>query len=117
MKNPPANAGDAEDVGSIPGSGISSGGGNGNPLQYFCLENSMDRGAWQATIPRVAKSWTHTQHHAQSKGDHCGLCRNIRVSLVENPMRCNQSSPSSTQLEGRPMGSKEDPAQPKIRIS
>ena len=60
---------------------------------------------------------THTQHHAQSKGDHCGLCRNIRASLVENPMRCNQSSPPSTQLEGRPMGSKEDPPQTKIRIS
>ena len=44
VKNPPANAGDA---GSIPGLERSSGGGNGNPLQYSCLENSMDRGAWQ----------------------------------------------------------------------
>ena len=43
----PANAGDA---GSIPGSGISPGGGNGNPLQYSCLENPMDRGVWQATV-------------------------------------------------------------------
>ena len=45
VKNPPANAGDVRDVGSIPGSGRSLGGGNGNPLQYFCMENPMDRGA------------------------------------------------------------------------
>ena len=46
------------DVGSIPGSGRSPGEGNGNPLQYSCLENPMDRGAWWATVHRVAKSWT-----------------------------------------------------------
>ena len=40
-----------------------SGGGNGNPLQYSCLENSMDRGAWQATVHEVAKSWTHLSTH------------------------------------------------------
>ena len=45
-------------VGWTPGSGRSSGGGNGNPLQYSCLEYSMDRGAWQARVHRVAKSWT-----------------------------------------------------------
>ena len=49
VKNPPANTGDAGDVGLIPGSGRSPGGENGKPLQYSCLENSMDRGAWQAT--------------------------------------------------------------------
>ena len=48
----------AGDLGSIPGSGRSPGEGNGNPLQYFCLENSMDRGAWQAIVHGVAKSWT-----------------------------------------------------------
>ena len=48
----------AGDPGSIPGSGRSPGEGNGNPLQYSCLENSMDRGAWQATIHGVAKSRT-----------------------------------------------------------
>ena len=48
VKNPPANAGDA---GSIPGSGRSPGEGNGNPLQYSCLKNPMDRGAWWATVP------------------------------------------------------------------
>ena len=58
VKNPLANAGDAGDVGSIPGSGRSPGGGNGNPLQYSCLRNSMDRGAWWAIILGVAKSQT-----------------------------------------------------------
>ena len=48
VKNPPANAGDIRDVGSIPGLGRSLGGGHGNPLQYSCLENSVDRGAWWA---------------------------------------------------------------------
>ena len=56
LKNLPANAGDAREVGSIPGSGRSPGGGHGNPLQYSCLGNPMDRGAWQATVLRVAKS-------------------------------------------------------------
>ena len=51
VKNPPANAGDAGEEGSIPGSGRSPGEGNGCPLQYSCLENSMGRGAWQATVP------------------------------------------------------------------
>ena len=58
VKNPPANAGDVRALGSIPGWGRSPGGGQGNPLQYFCLENPMDGGAWQATVHRVAQSWT-----------------------------------------------------------
>ena len=58
VKNPPANAGDIRDLGSIIGSGRSPGGGRGNPLQYSCLENPMDREAWQATIHRIAQSWT-----------------------------------------------------------
>ena len=49
IKNPPANTGDVRDVVLIPGSRRSPGGGNGNPLQYCCLENSMDRGVWWAT--------------------------------------------------------------------
>ena len=48
---------DSGDVGSIPGSGRSPGEGNGNPLQYSCLENSMNRGAWQAIVHGVSKSW------------------------------------------------------------
>ena len=55
VKNLPTNAGDARDVGSIPGSGRSPEGGNGNPLQYSCLENPMDRRAWRATVLGVAK--------------------------------------------------------------
>ena len=53
-----ASACNVGDVGSIPGLGRSPGEGNGNPLQYSCLENPMDRGAWRATVHRVAKSWT-----------------------------------------------------------
>ena len=58
VKNLHANAGDTRAKGSIPGSGRSPGVGNGNPLQYSCLKNSMDRGAWQATVHGVAKSRT-----------------------------------------------------------
>ena len=58
VKNPPANAGDVGDVGSIPGSRRSLGVENDNPLQYSCLENSTDKGAWQATVHGVAKSRT-----------------------------------------------------------
>ena len=54
----PANAGDARDTGSVPGSGRSPGVGNGNPLQYSCLENSMDRRAWGARVHGVSKSRT-----------------------------------------------------------
>ena len=58
VKNLSANAGDIRDASSIPGLGRTPGGEDGNPLQYSCLENSMDRGAWQATVHGVAKSWT-----------------------------------------------------------
>ena len=58
IKNPPANAGDIRDVGSLPGLERSPGEGNGHPLQYSCLENFMDRGAWPATVHGVAKHWT-----------------------------------------------------------
>ena len=58
VKNPPANAGNARDMDLIPGSGRFPGGGHGNPFQYSCSENPMDRGAWWATVYRVTKSWT-----------------------------------------------------------
>ena len=65
VKNLPANVGDARDLGSIPGLGRSPAGGNGNPLQYSCLENSKERGTWQGVIQGAAKSriqWsTHTE--------------------------------------------------------
>ena len=56
VKNLPANAGTAGDVGLIPGSGRAPGGGNGNPLQHSCLGNLMERGAWWATVHRAEKS-------------------------------------------------------------
>ena len=60
--NPPANAGDAGDTGSVSGSGRFPGGGNGNPLQYSCLGNPTDRGAWRATVRGVTKESDMTEH-------------------------------------------------------
>ena len=60
-KNPHANAGDVRDMGLIPGSGRSPGGGQGNPPQYSCLENPMDREAWQVTVHRVTKESDMTE--------------------------------------------------------
>ena len=62
VKNPPADAGDVRDFGSILGSGRSPEGGRGNPLQYSCLENPMDSGAWRATVHGVAKSQTRLSY-------------------------------------------------------
>ena len=79
VKNLPANAGDTRDMSLIPGLGRSPEGGNGNPLQYSCLENPMDRGAWWPTVCGFAKSrillstetytytHTHTHTHTSSK--------------------------------------------------
>ena len=61
VTNLAANAGDAGDVGSIPGSGPSPGGGNGSPLQYSCLENAVDGGVWWATVHGVTNSWDMTE--------------------------------------------------------
>ena len=58
VKSLPVNTGDIKDVGLIPGSGRSPGGGHGNPLQYSCLENPMDRAAYKAAFHKVTKSWT-----------------------------------------------------------
>ena len=62
VKNLPANADDAGDAGSVPGSGGSPGGGNGNPLQFSCLENPTDGGTWGATFHGAAKSQTEHGH-------------------------------------------------------
>ena len=69
----PASARDIRDVGSIPGSGRSPGGGYGSPLQYSCLENSMDRGAWLTTVHEVAKSpgTTEATYHRPPGGSIC----------------------------------------------
>ena len=66
VKNRSANAGDVRDVGLIPWLGRSPGGGHGNPLQYSCQKNPMDRGAWRATVHWIAKSQTNEVKVAQS---------------------------------------------------
>ena len=89
IKNLPANAGDIRDLGSIPGLGSSPRRGHGNPLQYSCLENPMDRGAWWAMVHRVAKRWTQLKQfsmhacivHADIfQREHCNMsfCKNYR---------------------------------------
>ena len=79
VNNLPANVGEAKDKSSIPGSRRCPGEGNGNLLQYSCLENSMDRGAWRATVYRVAKSQTQLSMHA-THGDRmrCELSSQVR---------------------------------------
>ena len=72
VKNPPANAGDRRDTGSIPGSGRSPGGGHGNPLQYSCLENSRNREAWQALVHGVTQSWTQLKWFKH-------VCRKMKI--------------------------------------
>ena len=72
VKNLPANAGDIRNAGLISGSRRFPGRGRGNPLQYSCLENSMNRGAWWTTVHMVIKSWTqlkqqHTHTHARAR--------------------------------------------------
>ena len=67
MKNPPANAGDITDLGSIPGLGRSPGEGHGSPLQYSCLENLMDRGACQAMVHRFTKNQTTLKQLSTTK--------------------------------------------------
>ena len=67
VKNLPANAVDTGDVDSVPGSGRSPGGENGNPLQYSCLETLMDREVWRAIVQRVAKSRTQLSNWAHKR--------------------------------------------------
>ena len=79
VKNPPATVGDTRDIGSIPGSGRSPGEGNSSPLQYFCLENPMDRGAWRATVmesQRVGHDRAHT-HLFVLAAPHCMWAVNV----------------------------------------
>ena len=74
LKNSPANAGDTRGVGSIPGLGRSPGGGHGNPLQYSCLQNPMDRRAWRATVHGVTRSRTRLKPLSTIQvtlGKHC----------------------------------------------
>ena len=77
VNNPPTHAGD---VGSIPGLGRSPGEGNGYSLQYSCLENPMDRGAWRATAHGVTKSLTRLSTHA---GAHSGTCTQVSLERLQ----------------------------------
>ena len=83
VKNPPANAGDIRDGVSIPESGRSAGGGHGNPLQYSCVENPMDRGAWQTTVQGVAKNW------AQRSNDNSGLRCGAYFCMIFTICKCS----------------------------
>ena len=74
IKNPPAEAGDLRDASSIPGSGRSLGGGHSSPLQYSCLENSMDTETWWASVYRVTKCWTPLQQLSMYS---CDFIKNI----------------------------------------
>ena len=88
IKNPPVNTEDAGDKGLIPGWGKKSpGGGNGNPLQHFYLENPMDRGAWQAAVHGVAKSWTQlsTKTHEVLRGIWSTKTRASSTSGLQQP--------------------------------
>ena len=101
VKNPPANSGDVRDMDLIPGWGRSPEGGHGNPLQYSCLENPMDRGPWQATVHGVTKSRTQLNDftfflsiflvikdgqalHSQQKQDRMLTVAQITNSLLQN---------------------------------
>ena len=87
VKNPPANAGTTGDSGSIPRSGRSPRGGNDNPIQYSCLDNSTDRGAWWAIVHRVTES-DMTEH--ECRDTHVSICMaslNIRKMQMRTPAR------------------------------
>ena len=92
VKNPPANGGYVSDTGLIPGLGRSPGGGNGNPLQYSCLGNPMDREAWWATVHGAAKSQTRLSTHVHTRDKRGGLFHFSLPSIGEgngNPLQCS----------------------------
>ena len=104
VKNLPSSAGDLRDMGSIPGSGRSSGEGHGHPLQCPCLENPMDRGAWKVTAHRAAQSWTRLKQLSTHPHIACSpleLNRNVRLDDVHtkglsdrgNAFRCTKRLP------------------------
>ena len=92
VKKPPANAGDAGNLGSILGLGRSPGVGNGSPLQYSCLGNLMDRGAWQCTVHGVAQSQTQLSVHAtRSASDFPQYFLRTYLSKAPREWRCNRN--------------------------
>ena len=95
VKNPPANAGDTGDMGSIPGSQNSSEVGNGNPLKYFCLENSMGRGAWWAAVHGATKIRTQLSNW-QTMVEGCYQNINFPIPWSHVLCLCHQRRPSGT---------------------
>ena len=92
VKNSPANRGEAREMGSVPGSGRYPGGGKGNPLQYSCLGNPMDTGAWKVAVHRVTKSWIQLSMHTDDNNNSniCLLlliCIFLEVSYYESIIR------------------------------
>ena len=100
VKKPSANAGDIREVGSIPGSGRSLGGGHGNPLQHPCLKYPMDRGAWRVTVHRVAKSQTqlkrlNTQHKKRTYLERNAFHRQNAVCLKRQAWPWEKHTPQT----------------------
>ena len=113
VRNLPANAEDARDSVSIPGWGRCPGVGNGNPLQYSCLENSMDRGAWQTTVHDVTKKWTwlnvHTHTHTHTHTySHKGLKTVVWFLAVICLLKFWFTSISSYSGQGKCFGQEEN---------
>ena len=94
VKNPRGNAGDVKDMGSVPGLGRSPEGGNGNPLQYPCLESPIDRGAWRATVHGVTRSQTRL-----SGGTHTYHCRQINYTYVKENAHATELTLLSVTLQ------------------
>ena len=88
----------AGDTGSIPGSGRSPGGGHGNPLQYCCLENPKDRGAWRATVHRVTKSWTQ-----RSEWAHIHEIQALPLRCTWRKLSFRNEEPKGTWASGSPI--------------
>ena len=102
-KNLPAYAGDTRDAGLIPGLGRSRGEGNGNPLQYSCLENPMDGGAWQARVHMVAKSRTRLKRLSSSSSSRC-YCEGFSGGSDSKESACGAGEQGSIPGSGRSRG-------------
>ena len=116
MKTPPATAGGTREMGLIPESGRSPGGRNGNPLQYSCLENPMDREAWQAAVPGVKKSWTQLKglsgHTHRLKTGAClkpGLTQCLIDMETKGPAHSYSNSEGPSSLKAPPTWSEQRP--------
>ena len=93
LKNLPSNAGDIRDSGSIYGPGRSPGVGHGNPLQYSCLENPTDRGAWLSTVHRVTKSWIQLKQLSRAMVFHSGT-NSFAYSFIQQKLSVYHGPPT-----------------------